>query len=128
MSIIRKRIEVIGAKDGKVTRKELNALFDSGATHSFIRKDIADELAEMSPVPEIYSEFRGATDKATIKVEGFVPLFAKIKDCVIGGGFMVVKDLKEDMVIGADILQTHKLKIDMAKEDIDTSTCEPYHF
>ena len=64
MSIIRKRIEVIGAKDGKVTRRELNALFD----------------------------------------------------------------LKEDMVIGADILQTHKLKIDMAKEDIDTSTYEPYHF
>ena len=48
MSIIQKRIKLVGSKG----TREVEALFDSGATYSCIRPDIARELDVVNLLPE----------------------------------------------------------------------------
>lgn len=63
MGIIYKQIRLVGSRG----EHETNGLFDAGASYSFIRRDIAERLATLEPLPQPMS-FEMAQRGATMTV------------------------------------------------------------
>ena len=96
MAEIYEEIKFVGSK-GSVVKK---ALFDSEGTYSIIRKDIAEKLEQITPLPEPM-EFSTVEDGRKLKAEGKVVL-----DFYIDGGrfsdeFIMMDGITEDVIIGA---------------------------
>lgn len=119
MGIIRKEIDVKGNKG--ITEK-LNVLFDTGSSISLIRKDIAERISKTMPSPFTTKLITAKGD--ILETKTFAPAGFYIKKCLIVHAFDVSDEIKEDMVVGVDIMQNRKLIVDMEKDDIDTSKCE----
>jgi len=121
MTLIRKKIEILGTKG----KKEINVLFDSGSSRSLIREDIAREISKMIEYPRP-DKFR-AINETIIEAKKSTPLAFDLNGCSLAHDFKVIDNLDEEAVIGADLMQLKKIKIDMEKEYIDTSQCEIYN-
>jgi len=69
MGLVRKRIKLIGSKG----EKELEALFDTGATYSCIRPELAEQLAQVEPMrqPRL---LRTAEEERSVRVVAAVRL------------------------------------------------------
>jgi len=48
MAVIQNKIKLVGSKGSK----ELEAIFDSGATYSSIQPDLAEKIGMVEPLPE----------------------------------------------------------------------------
>jgi hypothetical protein len=111
MGLIYKTIKVSGNKGSK----EIKALFDSGASESFIRADIAKELSSPTrlPNPKTFELGRG-----TLKVTR-----AMIGDVLLNGTalfvtLLVVPNLTEELILGADFFQRWKICLNPENEEI----------
>jgi hypothetical protein len=113
MAIIRKEIELVGSKS---RRKEI-ALFDSGATYSCIRKEIAQELEIILPLTRPLKLIT-AQERNYIEVKERVVLDFYISDYRFSDEFLIIENLSEKVIIGAKTLQAWRLKLDFEKEDI----------
>lgn len=117
MGLIRKEMIV----EGKRGREKINVLFDTGASFSAIKTEIAGRIGDIIKYPQ-ESTIKTAT--SFVKVNKITALYLNLNGCKIIEPFIVMDNFKEDMIIGADIMQRKKLIIDMEKDDIDTSKCE----
>jgi hypothetical protein len=113
MAIIRKEIELVGSKS---RRKEI-ALFDSGATYSCIRKEIAQELDIILPLTRPIKLIT-AQEKNYIEVKERVVLDFYINGYRFSDEFLIIENLSEKVIIGAKTMQAWRLKLDFEKEDI----------
>jgi len=113
MAIIRKEIELVGSKS---KRKEV-ALFDSGATYSCIRKEIAQELEFILPLTRPLKLIT-AQERNYIEVKERVVLDFYISGYRFSDEFLIIENLSEKVIIGAKTLQAWRLKLDFEKEDI----------
>ncbi|MDT7906700.1 MAG: retropepsin-like aspartic protease [Candidatus Calescibacterium sp.] len=113
MAIIRKEIELVGSK-GK--RKEI-ALFDSGATYSCIRKEIAQELEIILPLTRPIRLIT-AQEKNYMEVKERVVLDFYLSGYRFSDEFLIIENLSEKVIIGAKTMQAWRLKLDFEKEDI----------
>jgi hypothetical protein len=113
MAIIRKEIELVGSKS---KRKEI-ALFDSGATYSCIRKEIAQELEIILPLTRPLKLIT-AQERNYIEVKERVVLDFYISGYRFSDEFLIIENLSEKVIIGAKTLQAWRLKLDFEKEDI----------
>lgn len=113
MSIIQKEIELAGSK-GK--RKEL-ALFDSGATYSCIKEEIAECLGMV----ELLSEpllMETAKEKDMVEVKEAIRLDFHLNGYRFSDEFMVIEELSEKVIIGAGTLQKWRLKLDFDRDEV----------
>jgi len=113
MSIIQKRVKLVGSKG----TREVEALFDSGATYSCIRPDIARELDVVNLLPErmVFGTAKNgdqliATERTTLNFF--------LKDCRFSDEFMLIPDLSEELIIGAKTLQAWRMKLDFEADDV----------
>jgi hypothetical protein len=113
MAIIRKEIELVGSKS---RRKEI-ALFDSGATYSCIRKEIAQELEIILPLTRPLKLIT-AQERNYIEVKERVVLDFYISGYRFSDEFLIIENLSEKVIIGAKTMQAWRLKLDFEKEDI----------
>jgi hypothetical protein len=113
MAIIRKEIELVGSKS---KRKEI-ALFDSGATYSCIRKEIAQELEIILPLTRPIRLIT-AQEKNYMEVKERVVLDFYLSGYRFSDEFLIIENLSEKVIIGAKTLQAWRLKLDFEKEDI----------
>ena len=113
MAIIRKEIELVGSKS---RRKEI-ALFDSGATYSCIRKEIAQELEIILPLTRPLKLIT-AQERNYVEVKERVVLDFYISGYRFSDEFLIIENLSEKVIIGAKTLQAWRLKLDFEKEDI----------
>ena len=113
MAIIRKEIELVGSK---IRRKEI-ALFDSGATYSCIRKEIAQELEIILPLTRPLKLIT-AQERNYIEVKERVVLDFYISGYRFSDEFLIIENLSEKVIIGEKTLQAWRLKLDFEKEDI----------
>jgi hypothetical protein len=113
MAIIRKEIELVGSKS---RRKEI-ALFDSGATYSCIRKEIAQELEIILPLTRPIRLIT-AQEKNYIEVKERVVLDFYLSGYRFSDEFLIIENLSEKVIIGAKTMQAWRLKLDFEKEDI----------
>jgi len=113
MAIIAKKLLLEGSKGSK----ELEALFDTGASYSCVRKDVAEELDILLPLPRpLLLEM--AQEGARVEVKERVTLDFYLNGYRFSDEFMVVPGLSEKCIIGAATMQKWRFKLDMEKEEV----------
>ncbi|MEW6481745.1 MAG: retropepsin-like aspartic protease [bacterium] len=113
MGLITKKLKVMGDKG----EREVNCLFDSGASVSFIRKDIQETLATPFSLLESIS-FQLGDGKGRVEANEEVLLWIKLPEGKIFDHVVIVPQLAEEMIIGAKTLQFYKIKLDFEHDDI----------
>jgi hypothetical protein len=113
MGLIIKDVDIAGDKD----RMKVRALFDSGASASFLRRDIAEKVATVLKMTKVW-EFTLGDNKTRLQAECLTGIDITVKDWTIFDRVLVIDQLTSDLVIGADIMQRWKIKLDLETEDI----------
>jgi hypothetical protein len=120
LGIIRQDLLVKG--DRKEMR--LNVLFDSGASRSLIRSDIARELSTPKELL-IQREFTAA-DGHKVICKYFCDLIVEIEGKRIGIEAFLVDDLPVPLVFGALDMEAYMIKLDLTKRRLDLSEFTGY--
>jgi predicted aspartyl protease len=114
MGVIIKDIEVEGDKGKAVLR----TLFDTGASHSLIRKDKAEQLATIVPLAHPY-RFRLGDGTSESEVREGCMLTFTIKGLRYLFYFLVADNLAHELIIGADAMQVWKIKPVPEADDLE---------
>lgn len=113
MGIIIKPVEVIGDR-GRAT---VQALFDTGASASFIRREMAERIAAPGRLlsPRIFSLGDG---KAILQAQEVMTVDIVIEGVNIFHTLLIVDELGEEMIVGSDLLQRWKIRLDPEREEV----------
>ena len=117
VSVLEKELTLTGSK-GRTRRV---ALFDSGASYSIIRKDIAEALSPLDPLPDLENwQFESAVKGFIIQARFRVSLDFRFDDSEarFSDEFIVFDDCTEEVVIGVKTMQAWHIKLDFEKEEI----------
>lgn len=95
----------------------VQALFDTGASKSLIRRDIALKVARLLRAPTPWT-FQLGDGKGRLKANEMVGLFFQLKGVPIAHTFIVSRYLSEEMIIGTDLMQFWKIRPDPVREDV----------
>ena len=114
MGEIFERVRLVGSK-GEV---EVRALFDSGATYSFVRADVAEQVETLLPLPE---PMRFATANSNTPVEATKRIVCNfyIDGIRYSDEFLVLDEMTEDLIIGAKTMRAWGIKLDMEREKVE---------
>jgi len=113
MAIIQEEIELAGSK---VRRKEV-ALFDSGATYSCIKKEIAQELGGIVSLLEPLN-LGTAKEGDDIEAKERISLDFHLNGYRFSDEFIVIEKLSERVIIGAGTLQKWRFKLDFENDEV----------
>ncbi|MBL7075237.1 retroviral-like aspartic protease [candidate division KSB1 bacterium] len=113
MAVITKKLKLAGSKG----EKELEGLFDSGATYSCIERRLAKSLGILERIP-IPLEFETAEKKRKIGAKERVSLDFYLDGYRFSDEFMVIPDLSEDVIIGTATMQKWRFKLDFEHEEV----------
>ncbi|MBC8204679.1 retroviral-like aspartic protease [bacterium] len=113
MAIIERKILL----SGPLAVKEVTALFDSGASMSCIRPEIAKELEQPIPLRQPLS-ITTADRNNHLQVNEAVMLEFYIDDYRFYTEFFLVPNLSEEVIIGATTMQQWRFKLDFDKEEV----------
>lgn len=113
MGLIVKRLRVAGDKG----ERRLQVLFDTGASASFVRLDIAERIATTLklPSPETYTLGDGV---GKLRVNETVVLYVYINGVRTSDNFIVATRLSDEVIIGANTLQKWRIKLDLENEKV----------
>jgi predicted aspartyl protease len=111
MGLIYKKIKFIGPKAEKI----LNALMDTGASESFIREKEALPLATPYKMPQPMILELG---KGKLEADKALFLYLELDGVRLHWTFIVIPDLSEEAIIGADFFQRWKIKLDPETERV----------
>ena len=113
MGLIMGKIRLSGSKG----EKTVNALYDSGASASFLRKSIAESVEILTPLPIVYNA-KTAKNGETIEISERVSLDFYIGNIRLSDEFFITDELTEDVIIGAATMQKWRLKLDFENDKI----------
>ena len=113
MAIITKKLKLVGSKG----EKELEGLFDSGATYSCIERKLAESLAIVERIT-IPLKFETAEKKRSIVAKERVSLDFYLNGYRFSDEFMVIPNLSEEVIIGVSSMQKWRLKLDFENEEV----------
>ena len=110
---------IIKEQTVKGTRRSDTAriLYDSGASSSFIRRDIADIVGDTSSTVSPL-QFMMA-DGQVISADQTINLEIEMDGITVEYRFLVLDDLPEEIIIGADLMQKWKISLDLENETVD---------
>jgi hypothetical protein len=112
MGLIVKPTNLTGDK-GSAT---VQALYDTRASASFLRREIAERIATVSALPSAH-RFTLGDGKDVLRVQEAVNLDITIDEVIVFFNVLVVDELGEEMIIGADMLQRWKIRLDPEQEE-----------
>ena len=115
MGVIHKELVLRGSR-GKV---KVLALFDSGASMSFVRRSVAEKLETVLTLPEPM-KFETARSGDFIIAEEVARLEFQLDGEWLSDEFLVLPDdvMSEDCIIGAKTIQAWRIVIDMENERV----------
>ncbi|OHB70245.1 MAG: hypothetical protein A2W17_07635 [Planctomycetes bacterium RBG_16_41_13] len=113
MGVIINRIKLVGSKG----EKKVDALFDSGASFSFINKELAIKLGSIDSLPHP-KEFETAEEGRKIVVKEAVRLDFHIDGIELSDEFFIADNLSEEVIIGAVTMQKWRLKLDFEHDEV----------
>jgi hypothetical protein len=113
MSVLSYRIKIRGS----MGQNKYEALFDSGASDSMIRSDLVDALEIPTQLPEPLS-FETAKDGEYLIVDEAVGLDFYIDGIRLRDEFLMVKELSEEVIIGASTMQKCKMKLNFEEDRV----------
>ena len=113
MGLIIKEYTVTGTRRNDTVR----VLYDTGAGLSFVRRDIADILGEAHsrPTPMRFMMADGREGASTSQT---IDLDIDIDGTTLRHSFYVMEDLAEELIVGADMMQTWKISLDLENEEV----------
>ena len=111
MGLIYKNVKLSGNKGSK----EVKALFDSGASESFIRADIAKELSSPTRLPNPKSFEMG---RGILKVSRAMIGDVQLNGASLFATLLVVPNLTEELILGADFFQRWKIRLNPENEEV----------
>lgn len=111
MGLVYKQVKLTGPK----ASKEFTALMDTGASESFIRREEAQVIATPYKMPEPMTLELG---KGELKADEAIFTYLDLDGVRLHWTFIVVPDLTEQVIIGADFFQRWKIKLDPETERI----------
>ena len=111
MGEIFEKVRLVGSR-GEV---EVKALFDSGATYSFVRRDVAERVANIEALPE---PMRFATANPDAPVEACERIVCNfyIDGVRYSDEFLVLERISEELIIGASTMQKWGIRLDLENE------------
>ena len=115
--------EVLLVKGDK-GEKKLSVLFDSGASRSLIRSDVAKELS--TPRELLIPREFTAADGRKISCRYSSDLIVEIGGKRIGIEAFLVENLPVPLVFGALDMEAYMIKLDLAKRRLDLSEFTGY--
>ena len=113
MGLIIKEYTVTGTRRSDIVR----VLYDTGSGLSFTRRDIAEMLGEIVDTPTPL-RFMMADGREGLTVNQRINLSIDIDGTVLPHSFYVADDLAEELIIGADMMQTWKISLDLDQEAV----------
>lgn len=113
MSIIKIPIRYEGSKGETV----LYTLFDSGATFSCISAAHAASLANLEKMRRSL-EIATAAKDTYLKIDHAIRLDFYYNDIRLSDEFMVIDNISEDVILGANTLQKWRIKLDFEHDTI----------
>jgi Retroviral aspartyl protease len=117
MSIIRSPLLFRGTKNDKY----LYGLFDSGANLSAIRKDLAEHIDILIPLPEpIRLATANSSDFMIVNYKFVCQFF--LNDVPLSDEFLVLEDLSEEVIIGAATMQKWRMKLDFEHDTVSVDS------
>ena len=113
MGLIIKKLRVAGDKG----ERRLQVLFDTGASVSFVRRDVVEKMATVVklPFPETYTLGDGV---GRLRVNETVVLHVFINGVRTSDNFIVAPRLSDEVIIGATTLQKWRIKLDLENEKV----------
>jgi hypothetical protein len=117
VSVLQKEILLLGSKG----RKRCLALFDSGASFSVIRRDVAESLQPLTPLadPEEWVfETARAGDLIQARFTAVLDFRFDDSKARFHTDFIVFDECSEEVIIGAQTLQANHIILDFDKEEI----------
>ena len=115
MGRVYRLIEVSGVK-GTTKAK---ALFDTGASRTFVHERIAEAIGYLK-LPRV-KEVQTAAEGKKLKVTGVLDFDAEVEGRKVTSPAYVSPELVEELVIGADLMEAHNIKVDPKTGKIDVS-------
>ena len=113
MGVIINRVKLAGSKG----EKKIDALYDSGASFSFIDKKLAEELGNIDKLPNPI-EFETAKEGDKVQVKERVVLDFYIEGIRLSDEFMIGESLSEALIIGVSTMQKWRLKLDFDQDRV----------
>jgi len=113
MGEVFEKVRLVGSK-GEV---EVNALFDSGATYSFVRADIAERVEVVLSLPEPM-RFATAKKEQVLEVDRAIRANFYVDGVRYSDEFLVSDEMGEELIIGASTMQKWGMKLDMENEKV----------
>lgn len=110
---------------GDKNSQEVTALFDSGATETYIRQDVADKIGSLMSLPKPVT-VKLADGQNSMNINKAIPFFVEIDGHVMKWFSYVAEQLNHELIIGATMMQAFNIILDFAKdrvvsEKIDTT-------
>lgn len=112
MSLIIRDVELQG-REGSLT---VRVLFDSGATFSLIRRDVAERLGGLFPQHPV--RFREASGRVAMESREMVLASFEIEGFSVNWPFYVLDQMGREAIIGVDLLQLFRIKLDFQHDAI----------
>lgn len=120
LGIIRQILLVKGDKK----EERLSVLFDSGASRSLIRSDVAREIS--TPMELLIQREFTVADGRKVSCKYFCDLIMEIEGKRIGIEAFLVDNLPAALVFGALDMEAYMIKLDLAKRRLDLSEFTGY--
>ena len=115
MGIVKKRLYVRGDRGGRL----VEVLFDTGATRSLIRGEVAASVS--SPRRIIAPTYATLADGRRVPLEMVCEVLVDIDGREVWVEAFLLDDLPVEMVFGALDMEAYMIKIDPARRDLDLS-------
>jgi len=113
MAVIEKELRLVGSKGERTVK----AIFDSGASYSCIKPELAKELGMVEPLPEPM-DFGTAKEGESLSAKEAIRLNFYIDGYRFSDEFMLIPNLSEPVLIGAKTLQAWRLKLNFETDEV----------
>lgn len=113
MSVLKQKIILMGSKD----RRDVIALFDSGATYSFIKREIAEAVGLIDKLSQPMV-FETAKTNEYITIDERMTTDFYIDIYRLSDEFLVSDNITEDVIIGVHTMQKWRLKLDFEHDQV----------
>lgn len=100
-----------------LAKTNVEALLDSGAGLSLIRKDIAEKIVRHSVKLHSPIILKGVNGQIAFSVNNSCNIEIEMKGKFLSGIFYIIDEMPREMIIGVDFMQTWDIRLNLKNED-----------
>lgn len=106
MAVIRKKLSFVGRRQ----QRQVDCLFDTGASSSFIRPELIRTLG--IPTVSLLRPLRIRLGKGSTRVSQLAAVMIRLNGVTLADAAYVMPGLTEEYVLGAEFLERYDIRLD----------------